>query len=130
MNNPATKQSISELLKGHQFINLTTFRKSGVGVTTPVWFVLVDGKIYGTTQLQAGKVKRMRNNPRVTFGPCTYNGKSLGETAGGSARILTPEEGMLADNALRKKYRLQYAVLTGMAKLRGARSVFWEVTPD
>jgi uncharacterized protein len=117
-------------LKKQQFISLTTFRKSGVAVPTPVWFALVDGKIYGTTQPQAGKLKRIRNNPRVTFAPCTVNGKLLGEAAEGKARVLSPEEFGLADGALRRKYGLQYLLLVGSMKLRGGKSVFWEVAPD
>ena len=117
-------------LKGQQFINLTTFRKTGVAVTTPVSFAEVDGRLLGTTQPQAGKLKRIRNNPRVTFGPCTYNGKALGDTAEGRARVLPPEEHAAADRALRRKYGLQYILLVGMQRLRGARqAAYWEVVP-
>ncbi len=130
MNSISPAQSVLESLKRQQFISLSTLRKSGVAVVTPVWFALVDGKIYGTTQPQTGKVKRIRNNPQVTFAPCTYNGKILGETAAGKARILAPEEFAKADGALKRKYGLQYMLLVGMMKLRGAKEIFWEITPD
>jgi hypothetical protein len=130
MNTSTPTSDVKSLLKGQQFINLTTFRKSGAAVTTPVWFALVDGKIYGTSQPQTGKIKRIRNNPRVTFAACTYNGKPLGESAQGTARLLPVEEWKFADTALRKKYGLQYLILTGMMKLRKAKETFWEVTPD
>lgn len=130
MNNTSSTRTDLEGLKRQQFINLTTFRKSGVAVTTPVWFALVDGKLYGTSQPQTGKVKRIRNNPQVTYAACTYAGKPLGETSTGKARLLSAEEYPLADGALRRKYGLQYLFLIGMMKLRGAKEIFWEVTPD
>jgi uncharacterized protein len=46
---------------GHKFINLETFRKSGVGVRTPVWFAERDGQFFVYTLLNFGKVKRIRN---------------------------------------------------------------------
>jgi hypothetical protein len=60
----------------------------------------------------------------------TYAGKPLGETSMGKARLLSAEEYPLADGALRRKYGLQYLFLTGMMKLRGAKEIFWEVTPQ
>lgn len=119
-----------EAYKKQQFINLTTFRKSGAGVVTPVWFVLVGDKLYGTTQPQTGKVKRIRNNAAVTFAPSTYNGKPLGEAFSGKARILTPEEFPLVDGAMRKKYGIQYRFLVWMKKLQKVQATYWEITPD
>ena len=118
-----------EAYKKHQFINLTTFRKSGVGVSTPVWFALVDGKIYGTSQPQTGKIKRIRNNPEIIFGPSDMGGKPRGDTHPGKARLLTPAEFPLADSALKRKYGLQYRFLVWMMKLRKAQEIFWEIIP-
>jgi uncharacterized protein len=130
MNNPALIKANLEAYKRHQFMNLTTFRKSGLGVSTPVWFALENGKIYGTSQPQTGKDKRIRNNPAVTFGPSDMSGKPLGETRPGKARLLSQAEFAFADGALKRKYGLQYRFLTWMMKLRGAKEIFWEVTPD
>jgi PPOX class probable F420-dependent enzyme len=128
MNNTSQAQPALDALKRQQFVNLTTFRKSGAAVTTPVWFALVDGRLYGTSQPQTGKVKRIRNNPQVTVAPCTVSGKPLGEAFTGKARLLAAEEFRLADGALKRKYGLQYLLLVGMMKLRGAKEIFWEVT--
>ena len=119
-----------EAYQKHQFINLTTFRKSGAEVVTPVWFALHEGKLYGTSQPQTGKVKRIRNNPKVNFGPSTVSGKSLGESLPGQARLLSPAEFGLADGLLKRKYGLQYRFLVWTMKLRGAKEIFWVVTPD
>ena len=56
-------------LSGAQYMSLRTFRKSGVAVTTPVWFAETGGKLYFLTANDAGKVKRIRNNQQVTVAP-------------------------------------------------------------
>jgi PPOX class probable F420-dependent enzyme len=50
-------------LHKQQFINLTTYRKSGQPVVTTVWFAQVGDTLYGMSEPQAGKCKRIRNNP-------------------------------------------------------------------
>lgn len=88
-----------------QCIALTTFRKTGEAVTTPVWFAQNPGRIYVETHADAGKLKRLRHTTRVTFAPCTYSGKVTGAVREGNARILTEsEERSVAVTALAKKY--------------------------
>jgi PPOX class probable F420-dependent enzyme len=88
-----------------QCIALTTFRKTGQAVTTPVWFAISPGTIYVETHADAGKLKRLRHTARVTLAPCTYNGKVTGSVSEGQAHILTEsEERTAASLALAKKY--------------------------
>ena len=88
-----------------QCIALTTFRKTGQAVTTPVWFAIDPGTIYVETHADAGKLKRLRHTARVTLAPCTYSGKVTGSVSEGNARILTEsEESAEASTALTKKY--------------------------
>ena len=88
-----------------QCIALTTFRKTGQAVTTPVWFAIGRGTIYVETHADAGKLKRLRHTARVTLAPCTYSGKVTGSVSEGNARILTEsEERTAASAALAKKY--------------------------
>ena len=47
-----------------KYLNLETFRKTGVGVRTPVWFAQEADTFYVYTLPDAGKAKRIRNNPR------------------------------------------------------------------
>ena len=63
-----------------EIISLTTFRKTGAGVPTPVWFGEQDGKLYVMTRSDMGKAKRIRNNPQVRVAPCTIRGKVTGES--------------------------------------------------
>jgi uncharacterized protein len=88
-----------------QCIALTTFRKTGQAVRTPVWFTISLGTIYVETHADAGKLKRLRHTARVALAPCTYSGKVTGAVSAGKARILTePEECTAASAALAKKY--------------------------
>lgn len=65
--------------KGQQFLSLETFRKNGVGVKTPVWFAQEGDTLYIWTVGDSGKIKRIRNNPRVNIAPCKRFGEVTGE---------------------------------------------------
>lgn len=93
-------------LEGRRYVNLTTFRRSGEEVTTPVWFVLLDGRLYMTTPPDAGKMKRIRREPRVVVTPSTSWGASRGEGVEGLARDVGDEETGRFEKALRQKYRV------------------------
>ena len=81
----------------------------------------------GTTQQQAGKLKRMRGTPKVSLAPSTYDGKVLGESVNGVGRVLLSEENAAAEAALRAKYGARYDEVT--ANSDRATRVFWEVKP-
>jgi len=93
-----------DILKGHNFISLTTFRKTGVGVPTPVWFTVIEDKFYVITDASSGKVKRLCNNPRVQVAPSDVQGKIIGETFFAQTRILTSEEYKTPETAFIAKY--------------------------
>jgi PPOX class probable F420-dependent enzyme len=86
-------------------LSLTTFKRDGTPVATPVWFNVIDGNIYITTTAAAWKVKRIKNNPRVEFATCTQRGKVTGPTIAGSARLLSSEETEPVLEAKRRRYR-------------------------
>lgn len=58
-----------------------------------------------TTTADVGKVKRIRNNPRVEFAACTQRGKVTGPFTAGTSRILSPEETESVLVAKRCRYR-------------------------
>ena len=86
------------------YISLETFKKSGEGVKTPVWFVLHDGVLYVYTEADSWKVKRIRNNARVRVARCTIRGRVTGPWVDGSAAIIEGEERQVADRLLDRKY--------------------------
>jgi uncharacterized protein len=97
---------VPEPIHGQKYISLTTFRKSGVGVATPVWFGEEGDKLYVATRSDMGKSKRIRNNPQVKVAPCTIRGKVTGPEFAATARILPPEEHAHARETIHRKYWL------------------------
>jgi len=95
---------IPPAIQGQKYISLTTFRKTGVGVPTPVWFGEQNEKIYVMTRHDMGKAKRIRNNPGVKVAPCTIRGKVTGPEISATARILPPEEHKSARQTINRKY--------------------------
>jgi hypothetical protein len=95
---------IPAAIQGQKYISLTTLRKTGVGVPTPVWFGEEDGKLYVMTRSDLGKTKRIRNNPQVRVAPCTMGGKVTGPEFAATARILPPEEHARARQTINRKY--------------------------
>ena len=93
-------------IAGQKYVSLATFRKTGVAVRTPVWFGEEGGKIYVVSRVDAGKCKRIRNNPRVQIAPCTLRGKITGPGFDGTARILSEDDGTKARATIRRKYWL------------------------
>jgi hypothetical protein len=91
-------------IQGQKYISLTTFRKNGAGVSTPVWFGEQDGKLYVMTRSDMGKTKRIRNNRQVRVAPCTIRGKVTGPEFAATTRILPQEEHRLARQAINRKY--------------------------
>jgi PPOX class probable F420-dependent enzyme len=93
-------------IQGQKYISLTTYRKTGTGVATPVWFGEQDGKLYVMTRSDMWKTKRIRNNPQVRVAPCTMRGKVTGPEFAATARLLPPEEFARARQPIDRKYLL------------------------
>ncbi len=95
-------------LSPYEFVLLTTFRKSGVGVPTAMWFAHEQGKLSMVTGRTSGKIKRIRNNSRVLLAPCDLMGKVLGPQVEAYARELPTAQHSHADALLAHKYGEEY----------------------
>ena len=93
-------------IQRQKYIRLSTYRKSGAAVLTPVWFGEQDDKLYVMTRNDSGKYKRIQNNPQVRIAPCTMRGKITGPDFAATARILPPEDWPRARKTIEKKYWL------------------------
>jgi len=117
-----------------QFALLTTFRKSGQPVPTPVWYVLAsDDSAYFFTGPETGKAKRIRNNPRVEVAPCSARGKATGPAVAAMVRLLGSPEANQANALIRKKYGFQWSIFGLVARIRGFKEqVYYELrsAPD
>lgn len=67
---------------------LTTFRRSGQGVSTPVSVVVDGDEVYFVTPVDSGKAKRLAHDDAVTLAPCTARGDVVGDTVAGRAQPL------------------------------------------
>jgi PPOX class probable F420-dependent enzyme len=115
-----------------KYLNLESFRKTGVGVRTPVWFAQDSGSppsadsppgtstifyVYSTPD--AGKVKRIRNNPKVRVAPCNVRGDLRGAWVDAHARICDGAEAAHGQDLLRRKYGWIKIVGDFFSRLRG-----------
>jgi PPOX class probable F420-dependent enzyme len=90
------------------YMVITTFRKNGEKVPTPLWYGREGGKLYLFSISSAGKIKRARNNPQVEVASCTFNGTLTGPVVQAKARILPREEEAVARRALRHHYPIGF----------------------
>lgn len=108
-------------LSRSNYVLVTTFRRDGTPVPTPVWVARDGNELIIWTQTKAGKVKRIRNNPRVELSECDARGRPRGTPVTGTARILDTEGTERGRQALKKKYGLTGRVVIGASKrFRGA----------
>jgi len=109
-------------LEQARYINLATFRKSGVAVETPVWFAEVDDKYYVFSAGNAGKVKRLRNSSRARIAPCDVRGKVEGPWLEARAILVQDTtEINRAHSALGQKYGWQMRLADFMSGISGRK---------
>lgn len=78
-----------------QYVLLTTFKRDGTAVSTPVWIVdLGEGKAGFWTSSDTGKVKRLRHTPRIRLQPCDMRGraKAGSDVLEATARVVSGPE--------------------------------------
>jgi PPOX class probable F420-dependent enzyme len=111
-----------------KYLNLETFRKSGVGVKTPVWFVQDGEVLFVRTAPDSGKVKRIRNNARVNIAPCRMDGALSGDWIPAVAReVNDPDIDQKVDKLLDKKYGLMKKLFSLAGGLNGQKNAILEM---
>lgn len=108
-------------LAAARYVSLTTYRRSGEAVATPVWIardVERGDRLLVWTEAEAGKVKRLRHTPAVTIAPCTFGGKLLGESTVGTGRVMPEAELHRVRRAMIAKYGFSFRVSAGLGDLR------------
>jgi hypothetical protein len=102
------------------YLSLETFRRSGVGVATPVWFAAANGRLWIFSEADAGKVKRLRNDARARFAACNVRGAVRGPWHEARARAVSdPASVAGAYAALRAKYGWQMWLVDFFSRLAG-----------
>lgn len=93
-------------LPEHYAVLLTTYKKVGTPVSSPVNLVIDEhGTGWFITEAESGKVKRLRHTTRVLIAPCTtWKGRSVGEAVEADAVQVDGSEKARARKLLRGKY--------------------------
>ncbi|MET9696293.1 PPOX class F420-dependent oxidoreductase [Streptomyces sp. NPDC006529] len=114
-----------EELGRSRYVSLTTYRKDGTPVATPVWAVADGGELYIWTKSDTWKVKRIRNDARVSVVACDVRGQVVeGATPReGEARLLDDAGLDRVRKLMARKYTWQYWMVDVPAMLarRGKR---------
>jgi uncharacterized protein len=111
-----------------RYLSITSFKRDGTGVATPVWFVSDGKRLFAFTDLHSAKIWRIRRNPKVLVASCRPWGKLRREPITASAEVLTAEEDLeRVRELLLARYKISYRVVMFFYRLgrrrRGRQSV-------
>lgn len=95
-----------------RYLSVTSFKRDGTGVATPVWFVSDGTRLVALTDLHSAKVRRIRGNPHVVVAPCRANGKLRGKPLPAHAQVLTATADLEhVQKLLTERYKISYRVI-------------------
>jgi PPOX class probable F420-dependent enzyme len=117
-----------ERLARQRYVLLTSYRKNGTAVNTPVHIAVEGGHAFVRTWSTSGKCKRIVHNPTVEIAPSTLRGRPTGPAIHARARVLSGAEADYAGYALAQKYPLLQGILVPLYhRMRGYRTVHFEL---
>ncbi|HEX6341692.1 PPOX class F420-dependent oxidoreductase [Umezawaea sp.] len=105
-----------------KYLLLTTFRKDGRAVPTPVWVVRDGDGLAAWSATDSGKVKRIRRDGKVLVGPCDIRGNPTGEPVGARASLMDQEQTDRVRGLIGKKYGVAGKLTLWGSKLRRGRT--------
>jgi PPOX class probable F420-dependent enzyme len=112
--------SETDRLAAERYVLLTTFRRDGRAVPTPIWLAGDAGELVFWSERKAGKVKRIRNSGRVEVQACDLRGqKTHGAVVSGQARLLDLADTERVRRVIGRKYGIVGRVTMFFSKLRG-----------
>jgi uncharacterized protein len=103
-----------------KYLSITSFKRDGTGVATPVWFVHEAGRLLVQTDASSGKVKRIRRNPRVMIAPCTATGRLRAEPVTARAQVLPDDEFGRVKELIARKYRIDLIFIKPIRSVQAA----------
>jgi PPOX class probable F420-dependent enzyme len=107
-----------ERLGTGKYLSLTTFKKDGSAVATPVWVARDGDELVVITDATSGKAKRIRNNSSVRLAPCDMRGQVTGSSVDGSAQLTDSTGTKSVAAQVKRKYGLAFSAIGWMEKLR------------
>ena len=107
-----------------KYLSVTSFKRDGTGVATPVWFVIENGRLLIHTDPQSFKARRIRQNPAVMIAPCSGSGRLRSDPVPANAEFLPESEMDHVGHLLERKYRIDRILILplyrAVQRLRGA----------
>jgi uncharacterized protein len=103
-----------------RYLSITSYKRDGTAVATPVWFVQEDGRLLVETDADSGKVKRIRRNPAVRVAACTASGRLRGEQFSAVAQLLPESEVSGVERLITRKYRFDMIIIKPVRFLQSA----------
>jgi PPOX class probable F420-dependent enzyme len=101
-----------EALFPGRYLSVTSFKRDGTGVATPVWFVSDGERLFALTDLHSWKVRRIRRDPHVLVAPCRPDGRLRGGSHEARAEVLTETAELeRVQRMLMARYRVSYRVV-------------------
>jgi uncharacterized protein len=94
-----------------KYLSVTSFKRDGTAVATPVWFVADNGHILIETEGDSFKARRIRHNPSVVVAPCTATGRLRGEPIYARAAFLPESERERVEHLMARKYRVDRVLI-------------------
>jgi len=110
-----------EVLAASKYIRLTTFRRDGTPVPTPVWLVRDGDHLWVTTTAATGKIKRLRHTPRVLIAPSDMRGRVAAgalEVEGVAEIRSEPADVARLARLLKARYGLVFSLMTFVERRR------------
>jgi hypothetical protein len=98
-----------------KFVSLTTFKRNGFAVASPMWIVAEGEQLWAWTPADAWKVKRIRRDPHVTLTLCGRTGKVQpgAPVIDATAEVITDAgEVTRVESLIKRKYGLEFRIVT------------------
>jgi PPOX class probable F420-dependent enzyme len=110
---------------------LTTYKRDGSGVGTPVSLAVEGGHAFFRTYDRSCKAKRLRRDQHVLVAPSTLRGAPTGDPIRGVARLLDGDEGRHAAAKLRDKHPVLHGLMVPlMHRVRRYKTLHYEFSPE
>jgi PPOX class probable F420-dependent enzyme len=115
-------------LKDTKTVLLTTYKRDGTPVGTPVSIAFDGDRAFFRSYDKAWKTTRLRNNPNVEVAPATVKGTPTGPALEARATLLDSEQATVAAHALARRHRVLHGVMVPlMHRLRRYRTMHYEL---
>ena len=117
-------------LRDTKTILLTTYKKDGTPIATPVSIAFDGERAFFRSYDKAWKTKRLRRNPVVQAAPATLRGQPVGPAVRARAILLDGDQARVAARALARRHRILQAILVPAAhRMMRYRTMHYELVP-